>query len=94
MPDPKLLTLENDEYVHWIRTLPCLLCHGMESDPHHVRHARKNDYMAVPLCREHHGSIHNMGGDTFAETYSIDLSWEIMTLLMRYIELCKGHVIQ
>lgn len=46
------------------------------SDPHHVRTqgAGGTAETCVPLCRLHHSHTHSLGPDTFAITYTVDLS--------------------
>lgn len=60
---------KNEDYLIWIRTLPCLACgrHGVEA--HHVGKdwtnkmgvslsggtgMKPSDYVCLPLCPEHH----------------------------------------
>lgn len=86
MPDPKLTKNENREYLNWIISLECLICGIKPSDPHHVRHARSNDFMAVPLCRKHHSEYHSVGHKSFEDKYLIDFNWIIIETLSRYIK--------
>ena len=53
------------KYIKWIYTLPCCLC-GAEAEPHHIKGIghfsggglKAPDWLAMPLCREHHAIMH------------------------------------
>src|SRR6516165_10026754 len=51
----------NREHLRSIVKMPCLVCGGKPSDPHHLRYAqpralgrKASDEFTVPLCRTHH----------------------------------------
>jgi hypothetical protein len=57
--------MKNNNWLKFIRTLPCLYCGKSPSDAHHVgsrgmglKHA---DSMVIPLCRMCHSSHHDRG---------------------------------
>jgi hypothetical protein len=56
------------------RSLPCCICFGSPSDPHHVRSrgAGGKDEDTVPLCRLHHTEVHQKGAVTFWRSYGMD----------------------
>ncbi len=89
----KVLDLNNEDYLEFIRRHRCAIfgCagfghHGMKSDPHHVMVERRNDYLAIPLCAEHHKSYHTLGSvEKFNEKYNVDLMWMIINYLSLYI---------
>lgn len=64
---PKQKAWRNDAYIKWIKTLPCSIC-GVSpcGDAHHLKGIggmsgtglTAPDWAAMPLCREHHGTMH------------------------------------
>lgn len=80
---------ETDEaYLSWIRSLHCSVstCNNMDIDPHHtVRKSQLgSDYSCVPLCREHHSSVHNLGVHSFDKKFSVNLKDIASKLKMVY----------
>ena len=80
---PKLKPYRNAAYLRFVRSRGCLVC-GQPSEAHHVRRSywgaglsqKPHDYVAIPLCREHHGP----------ETEKfINVEKEIIELLMAWI---------
>lgn len=79
-------TYRNEKYLVWIRQKPCLIpgCFN-RAEPHHVRRQywgagiskKPHDYVAVPLCREHHNP-------SIEDEFNIYLV--IISQLMEYIE--------
>ena len=55
--------IKNLKYLKWLRQQNCALCGFSQTDPHHIGDSvhtkRGNDEFCVPVCREHHISIHN-----------------------------------
>ena len=58
---------ENEDYLAWIRTLPCHACEAPPpSDPHHAKGLggyggmglKGPDLLTFPLCRKCHDMIH------------------------------------
>lgn len=87
---------KNKTYLDYIRGLSCLICEkpaGLENDridPHHQE--KKNDYMAVPLCRGCHNYLGNVGkltnfwnGQNPRNRY-INIERKIIELLSGYIK--------
>ena len=58
-----------------VAELGCLIC-GSPANVHHIRTERiKNDFLTIPLCREHHQgdfSIH-MSKEQFTNIYGSEL---------------------
>lgn len=62
-PDPRY---RNSSYLAWVKTLPCVLCHGPADDPHHLigvgqlggMGTKAPDTFVMPVCREDHDRIH------------------------------------
>jgi len=80
------------EYLAWIRAQGCLI-DGKRSDVDHVKargweESKRNDYLALPLCREHHVERGQIGNQKFEEKYQINLYEE---LLWNFIEWQKGR---
>lgn len=90
--NPKYETHKNKAYEGWIRAQGCLVsrCGNADIHVHHVWHGRRNAYCGVPLCHYHHtfgpDSYHVIGHDLFESTHSINLSWEIINFMARYID--------
>ena len=84
----KILDLKNETYLDFIRCKPCAICGDTNrSDPHHVMNERRNDYLAVPLCRVCHADYHTLGSvEKFNEKYNVDLMWMIVNYLSYYIQ--------
>lgn len=63
------------ERVEWVKSLPCCVCSTVPSDNAHVGNGgagRKAGYESiVPLCREHHRELHNIGIQSFNERHWI-----------------------
>lgn len=60
----------------YIRSLPCCACGAAgPSDPHHVRSRGAGGTSAdlAPLCRGCHREIHQIGVETFAAKWFLDL---------------------
>ena len=86
----KTLDLKNKEYEKWVKTKPCLIpgCYG-KPQFHHCWHCRSNDYLGVPLCETHHmpghpGSYHTLEHEEFEKRHNLNLSWEIINLLVEW----------
>jgi hypothetical protein len=73
-------------YLDFVRTKPCCVCPSTEVEAHHLIHrgwrdAKRNDFTAVPLCRDDHDAYHTIGLIAFNGTRHCDL-WEIAALLL------------
>lgn len=92
---PKWYKFIDKYYEGWIRKEPCLVCQSNEVHCHHVDHARRNAYMSVPLCPEHHTmgpyAYHIIEREAFEEKHKLNLDWEIMKLMMKYIQKLGGN---
>ena len=83
-PMPKPLLYRDPKYLRFIRSRGCLVC-GKKAEPHHVRRYRwgagtsqkPHDYVAIPLCREHH--------DEYEKVERKGVELVIIDLLMEYI---------
>jgi len=72
--------LDSPDAVRTIKSMVCLICQKSPVDAHHIktRGSGGHDFIMkekhivlniVPLCREHHTKIHEMGVDTFKEKF-------------------------
>ena len=62
--------VQDEAYLTFVRTLPCAVnhldiddvnCIG-PTDPHHTDPLTRDDDLAIPLCRGHHGDFHDATG--------------------------------
>ena len=82
------------EYLAWIRTLPCAVCHrspgGVSIEAAHTSalgprgiSQKSPDYSAVPLCTWRHragpDSYHRLGERSFEERFGIKLTEVVST---------------
>ena len=87
------------KYLSRVAELGCVLCRriGFEDTPaeiHHIRDGqgmaqRSSDYLAIPLCREHHrgdSGVHGLGTGRFERRYKLtelDLLADVIRELTR-----------
>jgi hypothetical protein len=62
-------------YRAWIRGWPCVACPSRETQAAHLPRVKQHGdaQNLVPLCGTHHMEQHNMGVQSFAERYGLDL---------------------
>ena len=77
--------IEDTEYLEYIRKTPCLI-NTKRSDPHHLRSrgAFGSDYTAIPLAREFHSELEQIGVKKFEKKYNINVWREAHRLLEGY----------
>lgn len=65
---------DGETYLKFVRSLPCLVC-LKKPDPHHIktRGAGGSDFLAVNLCRKHHGEIEQIGILRFERKHGINI---------------------
>lgn len=70
---------KNQDFLNFIKTLPCLVCRAVPSDPDHIttRGAGGGDYPenVWPLCRAHHNERHAIGIKSLVEKYPSLEDW-------------------
>lgn len=89
-------TYRSEEYLNFIRSLPCLIedrnCFSQIA-PHHIEaRATCSDLWTLPLCCGHHtgdNGIHR-GKETFERRYGLNIDREVMKLNKQYIIKLKG----
>lgn len=78
---------EDKPYLEWVREQPCAHCQRPgPSEPHHPRgwiygagaSLKAPDYLAVPLCKDHHRAYHYGG---FVDAKKEQGEWVLRTLL-------------
>lgn len=91
-PQPKDQVYKSGKYEKFIASKSCIVpeCYKTPIQKHHVDHSRRNAFMLVPLCVEHHmpgfkDSYHQIERRRFEETHNLDLNWVIMNQLMEFI---------
>jgi hypothetical protein len=69
LPEPK--RLRDKSHLRFVASQPCIVCGRHPSDPHHLRFAQPralgvkvSDEFTVPLCRSHHGQLHQAGNES------------------------------
>ena len=71
LPKPK--RSKNSALLEDVRSCPCLICRGRDSDAHHIRTrgagGGDNWWNVIPLCRAHHTEWHNIGAIRFLNRY-------------------------
>jgi len=76
-PHPKPRRRLNEEYLHFIRSLPCAICGSMPVDAHHLKsRIFANDYSAVPACRACHIRVQNPKLDKEGEVLKQLMLWK------------------
>ena len=86
---------ETDEaYLNYIRSLPCLICRQLGSDPDHLKTvgSRGSDYGAVPLCRTHHTERHAHGTAWINARHNIDHWFEAHRRAVAYLIARIAHL--
>lgn len=80
--------IRDQQYLNWIRSLPCVLCQNHPpSDPHHIpkqghsgKGTKTDDTRAIPLCHYHHIEYHQYGRLTFSIANNIEYESVILRL--------------
>ncbi len=85
----KVLVYRSEDYLAFVRRLPCLACNRSPSEAHHTKKAgtglKGDDTRAVPLCTEHHREHDNLGRETFQKKYGLDFKEAIINCLSLYV---------
>jgi len=80
-------------YSDYIKTLPCLICGKNDVDPHHLKAvgtgrrrelSKWEDYTIIPLYRQYHSELHQIGLTKFEDKYKIDLFKEALFILAKW----------
>ena len=90
MEYPKIKREIDKDYLAYIRKQPCLVglfCRGRVA-PHHDPSigAGGSDYRALPLCANHHTTVHQIGRKSFQDRSMLNFNKERVRLLIGYIK--------
>lgn len=76
---PKSPRVKDKAHLKRVSKLPCYICGLLFCDAHHLMRAesrgmayKTGDDCAIPLCRNHHSQLHNIGEDEFFALYGKD----------------------
>jgi hypothetical protein len=85
--------VRNEAHLRFIRSLPCCICGGIDTEAAHIRTAslehgkretggseRPSDIWCLPLCNNHHREQHSMNEISFWSSHGIDPFILAMTL--------------
>lgn len=94
IPDPKPETERDEDFLNFIRALPCVICE-QPAEPHHESGLigsgggmalKCSDYYTIPLCRGHHNLRENIGFQPFYLDHYKDPYKIVMNNLIKYIK--------
>jgi hypothetical protein len=81
------------EYLNFLREQGCNVC-GCDSEPHHLfaigmganrmKQPEWVHYSAIPMCREHHSELHQIGVVSFERKHNVNLYKDAITYMRRY----------
>lgn len=76
---PKVKRIVNKELITYLKNRPCAACGRLYVDVHHIvsRGAGGGDVLnnLIPLCREHHTEIHQIGQAKMIEKFPSVKIW-------------------
>lgn len=83
----------NEAHLEYVRKLSCVVCAKTPVDPHHLQargtgEHKRNDYFVLPLCREHHSEVEQIGVQRFEKKYAINLWKEVARIIAGVLILC------
>ena len=72
---PDAFSIDSPRMLYCTMALARIGFGGERSEPHHIpsRGAGGTDKDCVPLCTAHHREFHDIGEQSFAERYAVDL---------------------
>lgn len=84
---PKQPRTVNKKYIAYVKDHGCIVCGDEGVDPHHLvsRAAWGSDYFCIPLCREHHVEIEQIGVMKFESKYDATVWKDCAFLLERWV---------
>ena len=96
---PKQFIYFDTDFENWIRKQPCIIC-GRKSECSHLWHMGgkkvRNSYVSLPMCRDDHTfgpkSYHRLEHKRFEEYHNVDLDWEVINHLSKYLSELKNKV--
>ena len=86
-PTPKNKRYVSNQYLEFVRSLPCVNCGYTETDAHHylTRGAGNSDLDTISLCRKCHVEAHQIGFTTFQMKHDVSFYEVQRKLLKEYI---------
>jgi len=84
LPNEDYVKLHSLDYLEWMRQQPCCLTGNPVADLHHLeaigtrghrKEPNQRHFTVVPLVREKHSELHDIGIHKFQEKYNIQL-WQ------------------
>lgn len=90
-PIPKNKRYVSNQYLEFIRELPCCVCGDNLVDAHHVASVGSggSDLTCIPLCRADHTQYHVINKASFENKHGIDVDeirLELLELYVRQLE--------
>jgi len=90
---PKNKRIENDEYLAFVRDLPCVVCF-QNAEPHHIKNewassgvgTKGHDIHTIPLCRKHHAEFHQKGREKWEKEHGSQSDYVVHTQSMARVE--------
>lgn len=82
--------LANKKYTDWVKTQPSCISQKPADDPHHIKGhgytggVTPDDYMTMPLTRDEHTHLHNIGYEAWEKIYG-DQRGHVLDTLMNAI---------
>ena len=86
-----------NNYLDWIRSLPCCICGGIDTEAAHLRAGslehgktygamgkKPSDQWVLPLCGKHHREQHRMNEREFWLSYAVRDPWDLAMRFRRY----------
>jgi hypothetical protein len=76
----------SETYLAWVKQQPSCISERPSDDAHHIKGhgfggtVKAPDWAVIPLTREEHTYIHNIGATTWERTYGSQLDYVARTL--------------
>ncbi len=88
LPDTKVG--RSEDYLDYIRSLPCCLCSFHPVDSHHTDTGgtgmKGSDFSCIPLCRKCHDELGSGGKESFQTLHGIRLDTEVKRVLVKWCD--------
>lgn len=80
------------EYLNFVRSHTCVVCGARGVDAHHLighgqhgMNSKASDFLAIPMCRNHHSELHNQGWRNWEDLYGSQWRY-VAAMLLSYID--------
>lgn len=80
----KLKPFRSKKYTDWVKSLPSVVSGRPADDPHHIKGngfggtTKPSDVFTIPLTRDEHDELHQMGWESWEQKHNIDQMRESM----------------